>query len=173
MNNKTQCACCGYFTIESIADICPVCYWQKDFYQEENIDDDGGANSISLRCAKENFKRFGAIEKQFIEHIRPPFEDEKIKITKNDLKNILLALINKIEKLDNSSFSLDNDLYWSIQDEELYNIYEEPQEITIGSLKDDWDFLQKILNEEREVIGYDFNKVSNILKKIGSDLTKK
>jgi hypothetical protein len=96
--------------------------------------------------------------------------ENKIEIPKNDLKNILLALINKIEKLDNSSFTLDKDLYWSIQDEELYNVYKEPEKITIGSLKDDWDFLQKILIEKREVIGYDFNMASNLLKLIGNNI---
>lgn len=96
--------------------------------------------------------------------------ENKIEIKKKDLKNILLVLISKLEILDDSSFSLDKDLYWNIKDEELYNMYEEPKEITIGSLKDDWNFLQKILNEEREVIGYDFNKVSNILKIIGDKI---
>jgi len=96
--------------------------------------------------------------------------ENKTEITNNDLKNILLALINKLEILGNSSFSLDKDLYWNIPDEELYNVYKDPKDISIGSIKEDWDFLQKILIEKREVIGYDFNKVSNILKLIGNDI---
>ncbi|MDH6252589.1 hypothetical protein M2347_002316 [Chryseobacterium sp. H1D6B] len=93
--------------------------------------------------------------------------ENKIKITKDDLKNILFALINKLENLDDNSFSLNKDLYWNIPDEELYNVYEEPKEITIGSIKEDWDFLQQISHGKREVIGYDFNKTSSILKLIG------
>jgi hypothetical protein len=76
-NNMTKCACCDFFTIEGIADICPVCFWQKDFYQEENMDDSGGPNLVSLREAKENFKIFGAIEERFKEYVRPPIEGEK------------------------------------------------------------------------------------------------
>ncbi len=55
---KTRCACCGFSTIENgvISDICPVCFWQKDFYQEAHIDDNGGPNLVSLREAKGNFK---------------------------------------------------------------------------------------------------------------------
>ena len=65
--NKTKCACCGFLTldIDVISDICPVCFWQKDFYQEEHTDDSGGPNLVSLREARENFKSFGAIEKRF------------------------------------------------------------------------------------------------------------
>lgn len=78
MINKTKCACCGFSTMEKcgISDICPVCYWQKDFYQEEHIDDSGGPNLVSLRDAKENFKFFGASEKRFINLVRPPEKDE-------------------------------------------------------------------------------------------------
>ena len=55
----------------SISEICPVCFWQKDFYQEEYFDDDGGPNLVSLRKAKENFKSFGACEERFKEYVRP------------------------------------------------------------------------------------------------------
>lgn len=72
MENRQKCACCQYFTIEGDFDICPVCYWQKDFFQEENIDDNGGPNLISLREAQKNFKLFGASEKRFINLVRKP-----------------------------------------------------------------------------------------------------
>ncbi|CAH0168475.1 MULTISPECIES: CPCC family cysteine-rich protein [unclassified Pedobacter] len=78
IENKIKCVCCGFFTIEkdAISTICPVCFWHKDFYQEEHIDDDGGPNSISLRGAKVNFKSFGVIEREFLDFVRPPKEDE-------------------------------------------------------------------------------------------------
>ncbi|MEN5433442.1 CPCC family cysteine-rich protein [Sphingobacterium faecium] len=76
--NKTKCTCCGFLTldIDVISDICPVCFWQKDFYQEEHIDDSGGPNLVSLREARENFKSFGAIEGRFVNLVRPPKKDE-------------------------------------------------------------------------------------------------
>ena len=76
--NKIKCVCCGFFTIEkdAISTICPVCFWHKDFYQEEHIDDDGGPNSISLRGAKVNFKSFGAKERRVLDFVRLPEEDE-------------------------------------------------------------------------------------------------
>lgn len=76
MENKIRCACCGYFTIENMFEICPVCYWQKDIFQEENINDDGGPNSVSLRKARENFEQFGAVEKSFLSNVRPPTSQE-------------------------------------------------------------------------------------------------
>jgi hypothetical protein len=96
--------------------------------------------------------------------------ENKIEINKSDLRNILLALIDKLDILDNKSFLLDKDMYWNILDEELYNVYQEPKEMTIGSITEDQDFLQKILLGERDVIGYDFVKVSHILRSIGDKM---
>jgi len=90
-------------------------------------------------------------------------ENNKIEIRRNDLKKILYALINELDKSQNNSFLLEKDLYWNIPFDELFNVYEEPKDITIGSIAEDWEFLQKI-NNGREVLSYDFIKVSNILK---------
>ncbi|RQO77093.1 hypothetical protein DBR40_10540 [Pedobacter sp. KBW01] len=51
-------------------------FWQKDFYQEEHIDDDEGPNSISLRQAKVNFKSFGVTEREFLHFVRLPEKDK-------------------------------------------------------------------------------------------------
>lgn len=71
-----KCACCGYYTIEGMADVCPVCFWQKDVYQEENIDDDGGPNNISFREAAKKYKSFGVIDEQFRSYVRQPRNHE-------------------------------------------------------------------------------------------------
>lgn len=74
---KCKCACCGFYTIIEIKETCPVCFWEEDFFQEENIDDNAGPNKVSLREAKENFNMYGAIEDRFRKYVRSPFYDEK------------------------------------------------------------------------------------------------
>jgi len=78
--SKFSCSCCGYHTLETKADntfqICPVCYWEDDGIQLHDIDYIGGANNVSLREAKMNFKKYGAIEKRFTEVVRPPLKEE-------------------------------------------------------------------------------------------------
>ncbi|TAF34698.1 MAG: hydrolase [Cytophagales bacterium] len=82
MENRTNkygkygCACCGYYTITEIKETCPVCFWEEDFYQEEQIDDNGGPNLVSLRQSRENFLKFGAIEERFINDVRKPNNNE-------------------------------------------------------------------------------------------------
>lgn len=76
MKNKSKCLCCGFLAVESISAICPICFWQHDFFQEENIDDNAGPNQVSLREAKENYLVFGACEARFINLVRPSEKDE-------------------------------------------------------------------------------------------------
>lgn len=71
---KIKCDCCGYYTVEDIYDICPVCFWEKD---DVPPDFAGGANSVSLFEARENFKKIGACEERFVNKVRPPLETEK------------------------------------------------------------------------------------------------
>lgn len=76
MKTLDKCTCCEYLTIDSLCAICPVCFWQKDSVQEENTNDAGGPNLISLTEAKKNFHTFRAVEKRFVEFVRPPLEHE-------------------------------------------------------------------------------------------------
>jgi hypothetical protein len=70
-----RCPCCGYKTIDGDFDICQVCFWQKDSVAEQD-DEPGGANSVSLSQAKENYKKYGAMEERFLENVRAPKVDE-------------------------------------------------------------------------------------------------
>ena len=74
------CPCCGYLTLDEEPAgtfvICPVCFWEDDPIQFEDQVYEGGANTVSLRTAQENFRQFGASERRFLSHVRPPLPDE-------------------------------------------------------------------------------------------------
>jgi len=91
--------------------------------------------------------------------------ENNIQLKTSDLKKIISLLILKLDSLDNdSSFIIDKDLYWSIPEEDLYNVYENPNNLTIGSLIEDWNFLQEVISGKREVLDYDINKISILLR---------
>ena len=77
---KYQCLCCGFFTFDytpdNSFDICSVCFWEGDGVQLDDPDYCCGANKVSLREARENFKKFGASEEVFLKHVRPPHREE-------------------------------------------------------------------------------------------------
>jgi len=78
---KYKCFCCGYYTFEENViinhDICPVCAWENDGIQNFNHTFCGGANEVSLNEARENFKLFDVSNKDYLDLIRKPREDEK------------------------------------------------------------------------------------------------
>ncbi len=80
LNRGYPCPCCGYLTISEpppgTFEICPVCNWEDDYVQFNNIDFEGGANEESLREARENYKIFGAALMIFVNDVRPPLPDE-------------------------------------------------------------------------------------------------
>ena len=83
MNQGTvryKCPCCGFRTFETPDkgdfEICPVCFWERDPAQFRDEDLSGGANSVSLRTARQNFLQYGACEEKFVNNVRPPRQDE-------------------------------------------------------------------------------------------------
>jgi len=82
---KYKCPCCGFLTLDEqppgTFEICPVCYWEDDLVQYNDPNYEGGANQISLKQARANFKEFGACCKEFIERVRAPLDSEVEKQT--------------------------------------------------------------------------------------------
>ena len=76
---KYICPCCGYRTLEEPGDsydICPVCFWESNDLQNNDENIAGDANTVCLREARENFKKYGVSELRYINEVRPPHEDE-------------------------------------------------------------------------------------------------
>ncbi|MEN0083194.1 MAG: CPCC family cysteine-rich protein [Leifsonia sp.] len=77
---KYRCKCCGYLTLKDPTngsyEICPVCFWQNDYVQNNDPSFSGGANEPSLIEAQHNFLRFGAVEERLIPYVRAPHLDE-------------------------------------------------------------------------------------------------
>jgi len=88
--------------------------------------------------------------------------ENNLKIKASDLKKIISLLMMKLDDFDD--VIIDKDLYWSIPEEKLYNVYEDPSDFTIGSLVEDWTFLQDIILSKREILNYDLYKISMFLR---------
>ena len=74
------CPCCGNRTIphegDALAFICPVCFWEIDLFlngEEEKSDQNHG---LTLRQARINFRKFGAVMPSLKQYCRLPTEDE-------------------------------------------------------------------------------------------------
>jgi hypothetical protein len=63
LGRRYPCPCCDYLTLTAPPTgtyaICPVCRWEDDNAQYSDINYKGGANRVSLREARENYRRYG------------------------------------------------------------------------------------------------------------------
>lgn len=71
--NPAQCPCCDYFSLGSRGEyeICEVCFWEDDGIDLGNFDQYSGPNHITLRDARENFRRVGACDDRAVAHVLP------------------------------------------------------------------------------------------------------
>jgi hypothetical protein len=80
MTLRYPCPCCGFLTLAEPPPgtyvICEVCFWEDDQIQFQDPEYEGGANAVSLRQARANFRDFGASEPQFSDLVRPPLPEE-------------------------------------------------------------------------------------------------
>ncbi len=76
LGRRCACPCCGYLTLlrapHGTYELCEVCFWEEDGIQLRDPDDAGSANHVSLNQARENFRRYGACERDCRHKVRPP-----------------------------------------------------------------------------------------------------
>lgn len=70
---RHQCPCCDYVTLPERGNylICPVCFWEDDYTDVDNLDSHSGPNHLTLRLARKNFRQFGACQSRLLEHVVP------------------------------------------------------------------------------------------------------
>jgi hypothetical protein len=86
-----------------------------------------------------------------------------MKINVEEIQKITSLLLSKLKACKGNEIEVKNDYYWDISDDEIYQPYEDPKNVTLGQLSDDLLELQR-LNNADDAIVYDLKRLSNILK---------
>jgi len=80
LGTRYACPCCDFLTLtrppSGTYAGCPVCVWEDDGAQFEDLDYAGGANKVSLRQAREDFRREGVSELRLRHLARRPHLEE-------------------------------------------------------------------------------------------------
>lgn len=76
-------------------------------------------------------------------------ECNKFEISIEDLKNSIDVILDHITNdLGINKIELDQDFYWQIPEDSLHLLDQKPENLTMGSLIDDRDFLQTVLSDK-------------------------
>ena len=78
---KFPCPCCGYKTLpvpeqEALCYICPVCLWEVDLFIASPDEPSDLNHGLTLRQARGNVRRFGAVRKELKKFCRCPWPAE-------------------------------------------------------------------------------------------------
>lgn len=90
-----------------------------------------------------------------------------MKIEVDVLEEATNAVFNHLKEQKITHFEINEDFYWDITQEDRYNPYDEPKELTLGQLSYDWLEIQKIASGENETIGFALVWLASLYKIIG------
>lgn len=89
-----------------------------------------------------------------------------IRINVDDLRTVTNRLFDHLDSLGERTVELDQDYYWIIGEQELYDPTRKPTDFVLGQLTDDWRELSKLL-EGQKPISYSLVWLASILRAIG------
>jgi hypothetical protein len=85
-----------------------------------------------------------------------------------DLKAVVnLILDHIVHDLKIEAVQIEEDFYWDVDSKYLYDVQTTASDLSIGSLRDDWEFLTKMGNDRRDAVSLMLIHVAPLLRYIG------
>ena len=86
-----------------------------------------------------------------------------MKINVSEIESITIRLLDMLKQSKGELLEFSNDYYWDILDNELFNPYKDPTNITLGQLSDELTELDKVKNLNNATI-YDLKRLGIIFR---------
>lgn len=81
----------------------------------------------------------------------------------NLLEKAVVSILREMKLRGVEHILLDADFYWNVPSEFIYDPYNEPNQLDIGQLEDDYETL-KHAHETNKLSGYNLKNVSSIMR---------
>jgi hypothetical protein len=90
-------------------------------------------------------------------------------ISLEKLRQVFDLLMRHVVQVSGSEIELRKDAFWSIPAGAVYDVYAEPQELTIGMISESWSHLEAMVDSEINVVGYGLVWLAEVLRAIGDE----
>jgi len=90
-----------------------------------------------------------------------------MKVSTDELRGAALALLRHLDESGQKEFEIDEDFYWDVPADKRYSPYDEPKELTIGQLSDDWSEVALMTHGSRETVAYGLVWLAAVLRRVG------
>jgi hypothetical protein len=91
------------------------------------------------------------------------------RISIEKLRQVFDLLMSHVVRVSGSEIELSKDAFWSIPAGAVYDVYAEPQELTIGMISESWSHLEAMADSEINVVGYGLVWLAEVLRVIGDE----
>jgi hypothetical protein len=96
-----------------------------------------------------------------------------MRIDLRDVREIVIRLLHHIiEERGLTEIDLDSPFYWVVPENKKYNMDERPSAPDVGSLVDDWQFVEAILRDKSSPVAYSLAEIAPLLAFIGETAAK-
>ncbi|MEV6140599.1 hypothetical protein AB0L63_32085 [Nocardia sp. NPDC051990] len=96
---------------------------------------------------------------------------ESLRVDLTQLRRSFDVLLSHVRAaVAGDTVALDKDYFWSIPSDELYDPFNAPADLTIGSLADSWQHLSDLLADPDRAVGYHLVWLADVLRAIGHDI---
>lgn len=96
--------------------------------------------------------------------------DHPTRFTTQELREVFDVLIRHVEERHGSTIEVDADYFWSIPPDEIYNVYDQPTELTIGQLTESLDNIRSVAADPEHAISYALVWLGDVLRATGHKL---
>ena len=89
----------------------------------------------------------------------------------DDIIKFSLMFAQRAKERDMSEIELPGDFYWSVSYEDRQNVYKDP-ELGMGSLIDDMQEIQEVLNGKRDMTNLELDRLANIILSVSHHMDR-
>lgn len=97
---------------------------------------------------------------------------EPLRVPLERLRAVFEQIIAHLAETEGDVVGLERDHFWSIPVEKLYNVYNEPDGLTVGQLSESWQHLEQVLDGKLDVLNYHLVWLADVLRAIGQEVAE-
>ncbi|MFG2910297.1 hypothetical protein ACGF13_35265 [Kitasatospora sp. NPDC048286] len=96
--------------------------------------------------------------------------DEPLSVSLADLRGAFDVLLSRLEAATaGDAVALDQDYFWAVPQDELYDVTREPGDLTIGSLGESWGQVRELLADRDRAVGHHLVWLADVLRAVGRE----
>ncbi|MFD7261692.1 hypothetical protein [Streptomyces sp. NPDC059874] len=95
---------------------------------------------------------------------------EPLQIPIDQLRRVVDAALRHVEASAGPTVTLKEDYFWSVPNDSLHDVFNEPGDLTIGRLSESWQHLEDLLAHQDQAVGHHLVWLADVIRAIGRDI---